>query len=247
MPERGCVLRAATNVKVFQAPNRRTNFSRPYVIDDGHLACVAAYGVDILAPVDDQPNLEPLNDIDALPTFFKYLKDSYYGGGAGKGLAKLLQETETRLNNDKSSSFFVVLAALFDPGYDNVEIAHVGSCRGYLLRNKQLEQLTVDHTVVNEMVQSKRITSAAARTNPYRHLISRCLGNDCEVDSQKISLQDQDRLFLVTDVLANLLEPEELTRVLVSNAEPLDELHRISLQNNLEENWAAVQISISAG
>lgn len=111
-------------------------------------------------------------------------------------------------------------------------VTHVGDCRLYLVRNRSIDQLTKDHTVVGERVRLGLMTAARARQHPDRSALNRCLGHELIVSIDRITmpLRQKDRLILCSDGLYNVLhdrEIESLTRgldaasacqVLINNA-----------------------------
>lgn len=68
----------------------------------------------------------------------------------------------------------VIALALIENGIGN--LLHAGDCRAYLLRDSELSQLSTDQTMVTEMIKAGRLSQEAARTNPYRHLVTNVLG-----------------------------------------------------------------------
>lgn len=84
---------------------------------------------------------------------------------------------------------------------------HVGDSRLYLIRNQELSQITQDHSLVWELVQTGSITSEEALVHPRRNLLTRAVGtNDtlC-VDAGTFLWQPGDNLLLCTDGLTNML------------------------------------------
>ena len=75
----------------------------------------------------------------------------------------------------------VVTAALVDPD-GTVAIGHVGDSRAYLLRDGEIEQLTTDHSLVAELVESGVLTPEEAETHPQRSAVTRALGTDPSVE-----------------------------------------------------------------
>jgi protein phosphatase len=94
--------------------------------------------------------------------------------------------------------------------------AHVGDSRIYLLRDRRLSLLTMDHSYVCELVFRRRLSADAARTHPNRHVILRALGVDppCEPDVGELRLEPQDVLVLCTDGLTGAVADEELAEML---------------------------------
>ena len=67
-----------------------------------------------------------------------------------------------------------------------MQIAHVGDSRAYLYREGKVKLLTNDHSVVQEMVRAGRLTEEQARINPYKNLITRCLGHEERVEIDQV-------------------------------------------------------------
>ncbi|MCK7510875.1 MAG: hypothetical protein MZV70_46935 [Desulfobacterales bacterium] len=73
---------------------------------------------------------------------------------------------------------------------DEVVIGHVGDSRTYRLRNGELRQLTVDHSLVQEQVSKGIISAAEARTHAMRHVILRAVGSKEIVELDRPQGQD---------------------------------------------------------
>ncbi len=91
-------------------------------------------------------------------------------------------------------------------------IAHVGDSRVYIIRNKKINQITIDHSIVEELVNSGTITREEAENHPQKNVITRALGAEeqTEIDVDFHSLEDKDILLLCTDGLTNMLTNEEI-------------------------------------
>ncbi len=117
----------------------------------------------------------------------------------------------------------------------NGYIINVGDSRAYYIsrRNDAIEQVTRDHSLVEELVEYGAITKDQARRHPQRNVITRALGSEAtvEADYYEVNLQSGDILLLCSDGLSNLIselemldyakeypEPELLCRALMSKA-----------------------------
>lgn len=100
--------------------------------------------------------------------------------------------------------------------YDgDVHIAHVGDSRAYMIRNGSIMRLTIDHTLVEELVLKGRITPREAKYHPKRNIITRALGTSdhVDVDLVQIELMPGDVFFLCTDGLSNHVEEQEILEI----------------------------------
>ena len=104
--------------------------------------------------------------------------------------------------------------------YDNyLYLAHAGDSRAYLLRNKNLYRLTVDHSVVQTMVDSGQITEEMAKSHPNKNIITRALGVDKNIliDLNELCLQKNDVILLCSDGLTNFVEESKIAEILNKN------------------------------
>lgn len=92
-------------------------------------------------------------------------------------------------------------------------IASVGDSRCYIFRNNQLKQITKDHSLVQELVDSGDITPETAANHPMKNIITRSLGieDDVQVDFFEVYHEKEDMLLLCTDGLTNLVSDDEIT------------------------------------
>ena len=98
---------------------------------------------------------------------------------------------------------------------NNMHIAHVGDSRAYLIRHGAIMRLTIDHTLVEEMVLKGLITPRAAKYHPKRNYITRALGTGehVEVDLIQIEQMPGDVFFLCTDGLSNHVEEKRILEI----------------------------------
>ena len=103
-------------------------------------------------------------------------------------------------------------------------IVHIGDSRAYLFRDGRLEQLTRDHTVVQELVDKGVLRPEEARTHRMRHIITNAIGGRPGVEGEivKLRLLDGDRFLLCTDGLHGSVRDDEIAAVLVRHPGPED-------------------------
>ncbi len=102
-----------------------------------------------------------------------------------------------------------------------VFVAHVGDSRAYLFRDGEVRQLTEDHSMVNEMVRTGRMTWAEAKASKHRHVITRAIGLYPTVQPSlgSFDLLPGDRIVLCSDGLSDVVAPERMAQI-VSSSDP---------------------------
>ena len=96
---------------------------------------------------------------------------------------------------------------------DNVaHIAHAGDSRAYIVNKDGVEQITVDHSLVQNLVDRGEITKEEAEHHPNKNVITRALGVDkrIDVDFSEVDLQENETLILCTDGLSNCVNNAEI-------------------------------------
>ncbi len=121
------------------------------------------------------------------------------------------------------------VTALLKSG-NTLAMAHLGDSRAYLLRDGTLAQVTVDHTFVQHLVDTGRITPDEAETHPQRNVVMRVLG-DFDLDlTPDLSIREAvpgDRWMLCSDGLSGFVSDEEIAEVLNSVPAPQDAVERL--------------------
>ncbi|GAB2488642.1 protein phosphatase 2C domain-containing protein [Promicromonospora xylanilytica] len=121
------------------------------------------------------------------------------------------------------------VTALLKSG-NTLAMAHLGDSRAYLLRDGTLAQVTVDHTFVQHLVDTGRITPDEAETHPQRNVVMRVLG-DFDLDlTPDLSIREAvpgDRWMLCSDGLSGFVPDDEIAEVLVSVTTPHDAVERL--------------------
>ncbi len=137
----------------------------------------------------------------------------------------------------------IVAAVIFD---DRIYVANVGDSRLYLV-DSQIRQVTRDHSFVEEMVRRGEIGREAARTHPDKNIITRAVGaaKEVEIDFFEVSLQRGTEILLCSDGLTNMVEDEEIRRILKGQRDTAEKAERLILaanQNGGKDNITVVVI-----
>jgi len=133
-----------------------------------------------------------------------------------EGVAALIVEANKRIwersHNDPRTAGMgtTVTAALVDAASGAVAIGHVGDSRAYLLREGTLEQLTTDHSLVAELVESGVLTPEEAERHPQRSAITRALGTEptVEVDAFTMQAEPGDVFLVCSDGLPAMISDD---------------------------------------
>ena len=205
---------------------KRTNNEDNYLVNDelnlfvccdgmgGHVGGEYASAIavntveEVLANIESNPDIE-LPDAGADPVERTREKLRYAIRLAGKRIyEKATAEPEYK------GMGTTALALLVDD--KNFFIAHVGDSRGYILRDGRIEQLTEDHSLVNEKVKAGVLTPEEAKTHKLRNIITRSLGymEEVEVDIQVRAVRRGDKFMLCSDGLSNHVNTAEIGEVL---------------------------------
>ncbi len=147
------------------------------------------------------------------------LEEAGSGTRGAEGVAELIVEANKRIwersRNDPRTAGMgtTVTAALVDPESGAVAIGHVGDSRAYLLREGALEQLTTDHSLVAELVESGVLTPEEAERHPQRSAITRALGTEptVEVDAFTLQAAPGDLFLVCSDGLSAMISDDAVS------------------------------------
>ena len=168
----------------------------------------------------------------------------------------LIQEANRRIydraSTDPSASGMgtTMTVALVDGM--TVAIGHVGDSRAYLVRGEQMEQLTEDHSLVNELVKSGKLSAEEAHAHPQRSVITRAVGTDpdVDVDGFTIEAEEGDVFLICSDGLSDMVEDEEILELVHQNRDDLNKAVKSLVQaanrGGGEDNITAVAFRISS-
>ncbi len=152
------------------------------------------------------------------------------------------QETHSERSDMGTTAVVVVFRE------DGAWCAHIGDSRLYRFRNRDLEQITEDHTWVARAIKLGDISSEEARVHPWRHILSRCLGREDlqDADVALFDWQIGDRLLLCSDGLTEELSDSLIAKYLASNDDQVAaELVNAAKQQGGRDNITVVMVDYS--
>lgn len=175
-------------------------------------------------------------------------REELYRGILGAG-AKL---TQAVAEHPELTGMGTTVSAMVRVGHQMV-IAHIGDSRIYRLRDGTLEQITADHTFVQRLVDTGRITAEEAAVHPRRSVLMRVLGDvdvDPEIDTHIVDTAPGDRWLLCSDGLSGYVSEREMAEILISINDPreaVDKLILASLAEGAPDNVTVVIAHVEEG
>jgi PPM family protein phosphatase len=143
-------------------------------------------------------------------------------------IVDLIQEANRRVydrsSTDPNTSGMgtTITVALVEDG--SVAFGHVGDSRAYLIRDASMEQLTEDHSLVNELLKTGRLSREEAEVHPQRSVITRALGTDPDVDVDTFSVPARtgDLFLLCSDGLTDMVSEHSILSVVERNRNDIE-------------------------
>ena len=129
---------------------------------------------------------------------------------------------------------------------DRAYYAHVGDSRIYRLKNNILEQITQDHSYVENLVRKGEITPSEARVHPMKNFLTQAVGAvpEVEVDTASFSVNIGDIFLLCTDGLTNMVDDKKITEILLSSENPAEKLIQAALDNGGADNVSVIVVEV---
>ena len=149
-------------------------------------------------------------------------------GSGEERVVALIQEANrqvyerAREDSDASGMGTTITVALFESGI--VWVGHVGDSRAYLIRDRKVDQLTEDHSLVAELVRTGRLSPEEAETHPQRSVITRALGTDPDVDVDVFSVEAKpgDLFLICSDGLTAMVDDATILDTVEGERNDLD-------------------------
>jgi len=152
----------------------------------------------------------------AVDVILQAFRESPIAWGAPKRLHRAAQRANIEIHDkalivpELCRMATTLTAVAVDKGM--LSAVHVGDCRLHLIRNRQLTQISKDHTMVADRVRKGLMSAARAKDHPERSMLLRSLGREliASIDQISMPLLEGDRVILCSDGLHNVLEPADL-------------------------------------
>ncbi|MDO4608523.1 MAG: Stp1/IreP family PP2C-type Ser/Thr phosphatase [Clostridia bacterium] len=162
----------------------------------------------------------------AVDIISQYFLNSYSPNMSSDDIAKLLNNAilsanleiyNLSLQNEQLQGMGTTVVAVVASENETV-ICNIGDSRAYLLGD-DIKQITRDHSVVQSLVESGKLSPEQARTHPEKNIITRALGveDDVLIDNYCVDIDKNDIILLCTDGLSNLVDSNSLLNIVKSN------------------------------
>jgi protein phosphatase len=134
--------------------------------------------------------------------------------------------------------------------YKNIiYIGNVGDSRCYICENNSIEQITKDHSLVEELVEKNMITKEEAIKHPQRNVITRALGTDkiVIVDIFERNIENESKILLTTDGLTNYITKNQMEEIVLSDEnieKACEDLIKVANDTAGRDNISVIYITI---
>ncbi len=124
-----------------------------------------------------------------------------------------------------------LVLALLTPNF--LLFGNLGDSSGFVVKNGRLEKITNDHTLVNLLVRSGELTIAEAKDHPNRNVLMKALGSTTTVEMDIFDVEmDIDAILLSSDGLTNMLEFDQINKVLNEKTTPEEKVKKLVVKSN---------------
>lgn len=116
---------------------------------------------------------------------------------------------------------------------DFLLFGNIGDSSGFVVKEGKLYKITTDHTLVNLLVKSGELTPEEAKNHPRKNVLMRALGANMNVEMDVFDVETEiDGILLCSDGLTNMLEVEQIEKVIDGNASLDEKLQKLILKSN---------------
>jgi PPM family protein phosphatase len=138
---------------------------------------------------------------------------------------------------------------------NNIELLHIGDSRCYRYRDNKLEQLSYDHTVMQELLDQGRLTPQEVFDHPQRSLLTQALMGDSGLDPILLAFEIKkgDQFLLCSDGLTNVLSDYEISKIIEANDADLipqaliNEVRSKGAPDNITIIWSGLTTNQQSG
>lgn len=128
---------------------------------------------------------------------------------------------------------------------NHLYVANIGDSRLYLLDKDEIRQITLDHSLVEELIRTGQLNPLKVRNHPEKNIITRAIGVNEEAipDFFELELHMDERILMCSDGLSNMVEDDELLSIIMETDKPSTAVERLIERANYyggKDNIAAL-------
>ena len=230
--------------KIFQATHvgkvRKNNEDSLIVIEPETFVTADGMGGQAAGEVASKILVETVKNF--LPLVPEPWNEEILSKSIRKANAKVLQAA----NENKNYRGMGTTANILHIYKNRAYYAHIGDSRIYRVRNKILEHITEDHSYVESLVRRGEITPEQARVHPMKNILTQAVGADenITVDSGNFRVDFDDIFLLCTDGLTNMVEDENILKILLESSNPADDLIQAALDGGGHDNISVIVVKV---
>ncbi|MBQ4634156.1 MAG: Stp1/IreP family PP2C-type Ser/Thr phosphatase [Bacilli bacterium] len=137
----------------------------------------------------------------------------------------------TRDHEESTGMGTTIVTALYSK--DFLLFGNIGDSSGFVIKDSGLHKITNDHTLVNLLVNSGELTLEEAKDHPRKNVLMKALGATTTVEMDVFDVEtDVDGILLCSDGLTNMLEPDQIMKVLESDLTIQEKLNKLIIKSN---------------
>ncbi|MCR2816036.1 PP2C family protein-serine/threonine phosphatase [Microbacterium jiangjiandongii] len=177
-------------------------------------------------------------------------KDAVSPKAIEKALARAVEDIGRHAGTTDDGTGTTVTGVYLDAALDEPTwvTLNIGDSRVYLMRDDSLMQITTDHSVVQELIASGRLSPEEAENHPYGNVITRAVGpTECVTpDYVRLDIVDGDRFVICSDGLTKELTDYGILHFLLEHADPgeaVDSMLKAAIENGGRDNISVIVLN----
>jgi len=213
----------------------------------GYNAGEVASGIAVKTVIDLVSEACLREDRDAVETGTGYMRQTIVLRDAIHRANKIINQTAQSQPQCEGMGTTLVACLFFD---NRLSIAHVGDSRLYRMRDNRFEQITMDHSLLQELVDRGFYSQEEASRSTNRNYVTRALGveSGVEVEVQEIDVEKGDYILMCSDGLPDMVEDEDIHLTISTFNNNIDtigqQLIKLANDNGGRDNVSVVLVNV---
>ena len=167
--------------------------------------------------------------------------------GVGETLT-MVNKTIWDMSEEGKMGSTLVYIVIFN---ETIYLAYCGDSRAYRIEGGEIEQISIDHSYVNALLENKAITEEEAENHPMRNVITKSVGTNEKVtaDFKELTLNENSFLLMCSDGLTDMLRDEDIEDIIMNNNPPMicEKLVDAANEKGGKDNISVILARITSG